>query len=227
MNEQQALELKAKGIIPQKQEGFLVLRFLSRGGYFTVEEMNHLNEIATTYGDGRIGLTSRLTIELNYIPEEKLEEVLAKCQAYGLRIGGGGPNVRAVLTCKGTVCKHGLADTNALTLAIEKQYFAMPLPGKFKIAVLGCSNSYGKAQGNDLSLLAVRKVDLAMNQCVGCNKCIKVCPEDAFLETADHKVSLIEPKCTQCGKCLPVCPTNALTSGDVTFLALIGGRLGM
>lgn len=224
--DQEKLTLKSRGIIPQKQEGFFALRFLSHAGYFSSEEMQSITHIASVYGNGSIGLTSRLTIEIPYIPHPHLDEALAEADKRGLRIGGGGPSVRAIMTCKGTVCAHGLIDTNAMALALEEQFFALPLPGKFKISVQGCMNSYGKAQGNDLAIMPIRPVTLDPAACINCNKCLKVCKDEAFLKT-DVGLVLDTAKCTGCKDCLPVCPTCALAPQDeVRFLILIGGRMG-
>lgn len=217
--------LKGKGIIAQKQDGYFVLRFLSKAGYFTAEEMSYLSQVASKYGNGELGLTSRLTLEIPYIKEKDLDEVLTFCEEKGLKIGGGGPTVRAILTCKGTVCKHGLVDTDKLTREMEDKFFARTLPGKFKISVLGCPNSYGKAQGNDLAFLAVKKIDLEDDKCIQCQKCIKVCPDQAFIFNQE-KLSLDDEKCSRCGKCIPACPVDALNGEEVEFLVFLGGRLG-
>ena len=102
----------------------------------------------------------------------------------------------------------------------------MPLPGKFKIAVLGCRNSYGKAQGNDLSIIAVRQIALNTADCILCNNCIKVCPDNALSKADALTLKLDAQACTECGRCLPVCPTDALVAQDTRYLLLIGGRLG-
>lgn len=218
-------KLKAKGIIAQKQEGFFVLRFLSKAGYFNAKEMQHLAEVAQRYGNGELGLTSRLTLEIPYIKEADLEEALAYCKAHDLKIGGGGKTIRAILTCKGTVCKHGLVDTNKLTRQMDERFFGRQLPGKFKISVLGCPNSYGKAQGNDLAFLAVKGIELNKEKCITCKKCIKECPDEAFMLT-DSTLSLDYERCSNCGKCIPICPVEALVQEDVEFLVFLGGRLG-
>ena len=218
-------KLKAKGIIAQKQEGYFVLRFLSDAGYFTAEEMVNLSEVASKYGNGELGLTSRLTLEIPYIKQEDLEEVLAFCKEKNLKVGGGGPTVRAISTCKGTVCKHGLADTNRITREMDKHFFGRKLPGKFKISVLGCPNSYGKAQGNDLAFLAVKGVELIEEKCIHCKKCVKVCPDGAFT-VGEKGLTLEADRCSRCGKCIPECPVDAIESDAVEFLVFLGGRLG-
>lgn len=216
--------LKARGIIAQRQEGYFVIRFLSRAGYFDADEMKSLAEVAHKYGNEKMGLTSRLTLEIPYIKEEDLEEVLQFCKERNLRIGGGGPSVRAILTCKGTVCKHGLVDTDGLAREMEERFLMRQLPGKFKISILGCPNSYGKAQGNDLAFLAVRKVQIDEARCILCKKCLKVCSDEAF-SVKDGKLGIEEEKCSRCGKCVPVCPVEAFQE-EVEFLIFLGGRLG-
>lgn len=45
--------------------------------------------------------------------------------------------------------------------------------------------------------------------CVGCEKCIKVCPVDA-LEMAGDMAQLKEGSCISCGICVSVCPVDAI-----------------
>jgi electron transport complex protein RnfB len=45
--------------------------------------------------------------------------------------------------------------------------------------------------------------------CIGCGKCVKVCPYDAI--TLENYLAYIDPvKCKLCRKCVPECPTNAI-----------------
>ncbi|MGG7078329.1 nitrite reductase [Clostridium sardiniense] len=155
--EEKAL-LKARGIIAQKQDGYFTIRFLSKVGYFKANEMIELANLSEEYGNGELSLTSRLTLEIPYIKAKDIEKVIKEAKEKKLRIGGGGPSVRAVIACKGSVCTHGLIDTNKLAIEIEDRFFGRILPGKFKIGVFGCVNSYGKAQSNDLSILPVRNL---------------------------------------------------------------------
>jgi electron transport complex protein RnfB len=47
------------------------------------------------------------------------------------------------------------------------------------------------------------------NACIGCSKCVDVCPKDAI--TIDNYLAYIHADlCTLCRKCVPVCPTNAI-----------------
>jgi pyruvate formate lyase activating enzyme len=53
--------------------------------------------------------------------------------------------------------------------------------------------------------------ELTYNQrkCIGCKKCINVCPVDA-LSFTDEKIKIDRNRCDNCGKCLEVCISEAL-----------------
>ena len=45
--------------------------------------------------------------------------------------------------------------------------------------------------------------------CIGCCRCLKVCPTDAMIGAAKQIHSVIREACTGCGKCVERCPTEA------------------
>jgi len=46
--------------------------------------------------------------------------------------------------------------------------------------------------------------------CIGCCKCLKVCPTDAILGAAKQIHNVIREACTGCGACVDRCPTEAM-----------------
>lgn len=46
--------------------------------------------------------------------------------------------------------------------------------------------------------------------CIGCCRCMKVCPTDAIIGAAKQIHNVIREACTGCTSCVDVCPTEAL-----------------
>ncbi|WGX76570.1 hypothetical protein QJS64_05370 [Paraclostridium bifermentans] len=103
--------LKAKGIVPQKQDGYFAIRVIGKSGVFTSREFSVLSKVADQYGNKELNLTSRLTVEIPYIKYDDIEKVINIILENGLIVGGGGKTIRAILSCKGRVCSNGLIDT--------------------------------------------------------------------------------------------------------------------
>lgn len=61
----------------------------------------------------------------------------------------------------------------------------------------------GEAVADPVSMVAVIDEEL----CIGCTKCLQVCPVDAIVGAAKQKHAIIESYCTGCELCLPpLCP---------------------
>lgn len=48
------------------------------------------------------------------------------------------------------------------------------------------------------------------DECIGCTKCIQVCPTDAILGAAKHMHTVIESECTGCELCIAPCPVDCI-----------------
>ncbi len=75
------------------------------------------------YGNGTVTFTTRLTVEVQGVPYEKIEEFQQYIAKAGLVTGGTGSKVRPVVSCKGTTCQYGLIDTFALSEEIHHRFF--------------------------------------------------------------------------------------------------------
>jgi electron transport complex protein RnfB len=53
-------------------------------------------------------------------------------------------------------------------------------------------------------------------RCIGCTKCIQVCPVDAILGSAKLMHAVLAAECTGCELCLPACPVDCIDMRDDT-----------
>lgn len=47
-------------------------------------------------------------------------------------------------------------------------------------------------------------------ECIGCTKCIQVCPVDAIVGSAKQMHTVIASACTGCDLCIPACPVDCI-----------------
>lgn len=47
-------------------------------------------------------------------------------------------------------------------------------------------------------------------ECIGCTRCIQVCPTDAIIGAAKQMHTVIETDCTGCELCVPACPVDCI-----------------
>ena len=198
--------LKGRGLILNNDGEHFIARIVAPNGVFTNEQMQMVTDVARKYGDGRVALTVRLTIEIQGVPYENLEPLVAEVEAAGLVTGGTGSIVRPVVACKGTVCVHGLFDTQAFAKRIYDEFFVgwhnVTLPHKFKIAVGGCPNN-----------------------CVKCGV-IERCPVHCVSRGPAGKIVVDKEKCTNCGKCIKACPMHSFSEKERGYAVVIGGIWG-
>lgn len=48
------------------------------------------------------------------------------------------------------------------------------------------------------------------DECIGCTKCIQVCPVDAIVGAAKQMHTVIGAECTGCELCVPACPVDCI-----------------
>lgn len=217
--------LKAQGILAQQQDGYFSIRILSRTGNFTSKEIQTLAEIAEKYGHGYLGETTRLNLEIPWIKYDDLEPVKSAITAAGLNYGGTGKKVRPVVTCKGTVCLHGLYDTQKLGGICHDRFFGRNLHSKAKLTFVGCPNNCAKANTNDIGFVGQSYVQYDEDNCTNCGKCTKVCRAKS-LTLVDKKLVWNEKLCVNCGKCAQVCDFEAMTEEARGVAVYVGGRMG-
>jgi len=216
---------KIPGCITQKDSNYRVIRLKILAGNVDCEQMEKIMDIARRYGRGYISLTTRLNIEIPWVHADMLEAALGELVNAGFVVGSTGPTVRAIVSCKGTVCSHGLGDTQELCRRLDKVYFGTSTPSKFKIGIVGCPNNCGKAQLNDLGFMGQCIPELDADKCAECELCISVCKVRA-IERTDEGIRIDRSKCVNCGTCVQQCATGALSVESQGFAVFLGGKFG-
>ncbi|MES1955759.1 RnfABCDGE type electron transport complex subunit B [Salinisphaera hydrothermalis] len=54
------------------------------------------------------------------------------------------------------------------------------------------------------------------DECIGCTRCIQVCPTDAIIGAAKQMHTVIEADCTGCELCVPACPVDCIDMPEST-----------
>ena len=206
-------------------------RVLTRNGKITSAESKAIAEAAEKFGSGEVAMTTRQTVEIQKVPYENIEPMIAFLAENGLEIGGTGPKVRPVVSCKGTTCIYGLIDTYGLAMKIHERFYVgyhgVALPHKFKIAVGGCPNNCVKPDLNDLGIIGQQIFTPDIDKCRGCKKCAveTACPMKAA-KVEDGKIVIDGAVCNRCGRCIGKCPFGAFEKAAEGYKVCIGGRWG-
>jgi len=206
------------------------VRVITRNGKITAAEQHAIAEAAEKFGSGEITMTTRLTLEIQGVPFERIPELREFLARHGLQTGGTGAKVRPIVSCKGTTCQYGLIDTYDLSEKIHEKFYVgyhgVALPHKFKIAVGGCPNNCVKPELNDLGIIGQRVPVVDLDKCRGCKKCqVELNCPIKVAKVQDGKIFIDPDACNHCGRCRSKCLFNAIDYSD-GYKISIGGRWG-
>ena len=207
------------------------VRVITRNGRISSEEQHTIAEAAEKFGSGAVTMTTRLTLEIQGVKYENIQPLIDFLAEHGLSTGGTGSFVRPIVSCKGTTCQYGLADTFGLSEKIHERFYVgyhgVTLPHKFKICVGGCPNNCAKPSLNDLGIVGQKVPMINYAKCRGCKKCqvVENCPIKTA-EVIDGKIHVDPNACNNCGRCAGKCPFGAFEEYQYGFRVYIGGRWG-
>lgn len=224
--------LKGRGYIMTNDNEHFIARIITVDGLLTAEEMAKLSEAAVKFGNGQIAMTTRLTLEVQGLTYDTIEPFNDFIGEFGLYTGGTGSRVRPIVPCKGTVCVHGIIDTQAfareLHEAFYKGWYDVKLPHKFKIGIGGCPNNCIKPALNDFGIMGQHVPKYDPDLCSGCRKCsvMEVCPMNAVSINDDGIMEIDHSKCNNCGKCINACNFDSIEEDRVGYKVFVGGIWG-
>ena len=224
--------LKGRGYIMTRDNEHFVARVITVDGVLTGAEMQTLSQAAEKFGNGQVAMTSRLTVEVQGLTYETIEPFNDFIAEAGLYTGGTGSRVRPIVACKGTVCVHGLIDTQELARELHetfyKGWYNVKLPHKFKIGIGGCPNNCIKPGLNDFGIMGQRVPEYDQSLCNGCKKCAvtAVCPIHACRINEDGVMEMDTAACNNCGKCIDACPFDCVEEKAKGYKVMVGGIWG-
>lgn len=224
--------LKGRGIILNRDGEHFIARIITEDGTLTSEQMVVISQAAKQFGSGSVAMTSRMTVEVQGLTYETLEPFTQFIESHGLYTGGTGTRVRPVVPCKGTVCVHGLIDTQALAREIHevfyKGWYDVKLPHKFKIGIGGCPNNCIKPGLNDFGIMGQRVPQYDPELCQACRRCnvAATCPSKVCSVGENGKMVPDTAACTNCGKCIDNCPFRCIKEAAVGYKVMVGGIWG-
>ena len=229
---EQIKKVKSLGCLRDRRfEDIFNVRVITGNGKITAAEHKIIAQAAELFGSSEITLTTRMTLEIQGVPYDKIPALIIYLKERGLTTGGTGAKVRPVVSCKGTTCQFGLIDTFSLSQKIHDKFFVgfgdVALPHKFKIAVGGCPNNCVKPDLNDFGVIGQRIFIPDKEKCRGCKKCVVEagCPMKAP-SLVDGKVHINPEICNHCGRCYKKCPFGAFNEATEGYKVCIGGRWG-
>lgn len=223
--------VKGLGFLNNKGTDNFSARVLTVNGKITAAQHRCLADAAELFGNGIITFTTRLSVEVQGIPFDKIEDFRNYIAKEGLETGGTGAKIRPIVSCKGTTCQYGRLDSFKISEEMHHRFFegykGVALPHKFKMAVGGCPNNCMKPDLNDVGIIGQLVPIHDIEKCKGCKKCKieQVCPMHAC-KVVDKKITRDTNVCNNCGRCVGKCPFGVVDEGTYGYKIYVGGRWG-
>jgi ferredoxin-nitrite reductase len=139
--------------------GYFMLRVRIPGGRATSAQIETLADLAGTYGNGILDLTTRQQFQLRHLKIEDIPEIFRLMEEVGLcSVQTGMDNVRNIMTCPVTgLTSSEMLDAGGLvhdlTMEIVGNRAYSNLPRKFNMAISGCPENCLHVETQDLALV--------------------------------------------------------------------------
>lgn len=214
------------GIITERDPERCIIRLRMPAGMLTPEQTIGIGKIARTYGDGRVHLTVRQTIEIPGVDPSRIVPMLTALKDNGTPLGSERQEIVNVTACMGTDhCKYANIDSLALAKKIDERFFGKEMPVKVRIAISACPNGCSSERMNEIGITGVREPNRDQELCTGCGTCQKYCRENAII-IRRGQVELDKKLCMECGMCVMPCPFDVLRGSEPRYRITVGGRRG-
>jgi ferredoxin-nitrite reductase len=156
--------LKWYGLFLRTQTpGFFMIRVRIPGGRTGSYQLRALADIASTYGNGVLDITTRQQIQLRQIRIEDIPNIFAKMEEVGLNaMQTGMDNVRNVMTCPvAGLHPEEILDATPVVAALTEDLLYnreySNLPRKFNVLITGCPDNCLHTETQDLALVPAHR----------------------------------------------------------------------
>jgi ferredoxin-nitrite reductase len=146
--------------------GFFMIRVRIPGGRTASYQLRALADIATTFGNGVLDLTTRQQVQLRHIRIEHVPEIFARMDAVGLNsMQTGMDNVRNIMTCPvaGLTPDEAFDPTPLITALTQEILYNREfsnLPRKFNITITAFPDNCLHTETQDIAFVpAVREME--------------------------------------------------------------------
>ena len=216
------------------------IRIRIPGGHLDARHLSVIRELAETFGNGTVHLTTRQGYEipgvkladLDVIKQRMAQMISAIEASCGVSLeepknGYPAAGTRNVCACIGNkVCRLANCDTTLLAQKIEQAIY--PNDYHLKVAITGCPNDCIKAHLHDIGIVGTVTPEYDESCCIACEACLDNCKQKITnaLSIEDFRITRDQQYCLQCGECILKCPTAAFSRGPKLYRILLGGRTG-
>jgi len=210
------------------------------GGHLDAKYLSVIQELAETFGNGTVHLTTRQGYEIPGVKLSDMETIKLRMAEMIVGIeeqcgivldnpenGYPSAGTRNVCACVGNrLCRFANVDTTSLAQKIEKVIY--PNDYHLKVAVTGCPNDCIKAHLHDIGIIGTVVPEYDESSCIACEACMDNCRQKITnaLSIENFKITRDEDYCLQCGECILKCPTGAFYRGKTLYRIIFGGRTG-
>lgn len=164
---------KWSGVYHQLQKGFFMIRLRMPGGLLTADQVERAADLAETYGQSDLCITTRQCLQFHWIRKEDIHKVIEGMEEVGiLSQNACGDVTRNVVSCSlQGVCPHEIGETREMLDAIAEDNEILNeqrnFPRKHKISVSGCGRACGQTLMNCQSWHPVTRLDESGAEQVG------------------------------------------------------------
>lgn len=148
-------------VIPQRQPGFNTVRVMILRSEMTAQDARRFADWSRRYGNGTLMLTARQNIQIRFVPDNRVEPLLAEIRQAGF-VTEGHERLPDMVACVGTTqCNLAVSDTPNTyrrlyeELAGDKEFWQKV--GPLRIHMNGCPNSCAQHWIADIGLRGMRK----------------------------------------------------------------------